>query len=247
MSLHLWPTLAWQEIKQRYRRSVLGPFWLTISTALFVAGMGPLYGVLMSQREDEYIYSLAIGFIVWFYIASLITEGCHTFIAADGFVKQTRLPLTVHAMRVVWRNLIVLAHNLVILIPVWAWYQPHLNWSLLSAPFAILIIAVNGIWISLLLGLLSARFRDVPQIVSGLLQLFFFITPILWRSEMLTTYQWILDWNPFFHLIELVRAPLSGRPLPVDSWINVSIMSFAGWGLALACFARYRARIAYWL
>ncbi len=247
LSLHLWPTLAWQEIKQRYRRSFLGPFWLTISTALFIAGMGPLYGALMGQDTSRYIHFLAVGFIVWLFISGLITEGCQAFISAEGFIKQTSLPLTVHAMRVVWRNVLVLAHNFVIVIFVSAYFVPPWDWGLLSAPVGVFIIALNGIWLSLLLGLLSARFRDIPQIITSLVQLLFFITPIFWRPEMLSTNRWITDWNPIFHLIELVRAPLLGNPVPATSWLVALAMTLLGWLFALAFFARYRARIAYWL
>ena len=247
LSLHLWPTLAWQEIKQRYRRSVLGPFWLTISTALFIAGMGPLYGALMGQQTGQYIHFLAVGFIVWQFISSLITEGCQAFIAAEGFIKQTRVPLTVHAMRVVWRNVLILGHNFVIVVLVSAYFLPPWDWGLFTVPLGVLMIAVNGIWLSLLLGLLSARFRDIPQIIASLAQLLFFVTPVFWRPEMLATHRWVTDWNPVFHLIELVRAPLLGNHVPFASWLVVFAVTLAGWLFALAFFVRYRARIAYWL
>ena len=110
-----------------------------------------------------------------------------------------------------------------------------------------MIIAFNGIWLSLLLGLLSARYRDIPQIITSLAQLLFFITPIFWRPEMLSTNRWIADWNPIFHLIELVRAPLLGNPVPATSWLVALAVTLSGWLFALAFFARYRARIAYWL
>ena len=246
-SLHLWPTLAWQEIKQRYRRSLLGPFWLTISTALFIAGMGPLYGALMGQPASQYIHFLAVGFIVWQFISGLITEGCQAFIAAEGFIKQTRLPLTVHALRVVWRNVLILAHNFIIVILVSAYFLPSWNWGLLTVPAGISVIALNGLWLGLLLGLLSARFRDIPQIVTSLVQLLFFVTPIFWRPEMLTTNKWVADWNPIFHLIELVRAPILGQPFPAASWQVAIVVTAGGWLVAIAVFARYRARIAYWM
>lgn len=245
-SLHLWPTLAWQEIKQRYRRSVLGPFWLTISTALFIAGMGPLYGALMGQPTSPYMHYLAVGFVVWLFISGLITEGCQAFIAAEGFIKQTRVPLTVHALRVVWRNVLILAHNFIIVILVSAWFLPPLNWGVLTVPAAIFVIALNGLSLGILLGLLSARFRDIPQIVTSLVQLLFFVTPIFWRPEMLATHSWVVDWNPIFHLIELVRAPLLGNPAPAASWLIATCVTVLGWLVALAFFARYRARIAYW-
>ncbi len=165
-SLHLWPVLAWQEIKQRYRRSVLGPFWLTISTALFIVGMGPLFGALMGQSTAQYVHYLTVSFIVWIFISGLITEGCQAFIAAEGFIKQTRVPLTVHVLKVVWRNVLILAHNFVIVVLVWAYFSPRWSVDLLTVPAGVFLIACNGIWIGMLLGLLSARFRDIPQIIA---------------------------------------------------------------------------------
>jgi ABC-type polysaccharide/polyol phosphate export permease len=247
LSLHLWPTLAWQEIKQRYRRSVLGPFWLTISTALFIAGMGPLYGALLDQPPAQYAHYLAVGFVVWLFISGFITEGCQAFIAAEGFIKQTRLPLTVHALRVVWRNVLILAHNFIIVILVSAWFMPSWGWGLLTAPVGIFVIAVNGLWLVILLGLLSARFRDIPQIITSLVQLLFFVTPVFWRPEMLTAHRWVADWNPVFHLIEIVRAPILGHPVSAASWLVTCGVTVLGWLVALTFFARYRARIAYWI
>ena len=245
-SLHLWPMLAWLEIKHRYRRSLLGPLWLTISTALFIGGMGSLYGVLLGQPRSHYIHYLAVGLVVWIFIAGLITDGCQTFIAAEGFIRQTKLPLTVHALRVVWRNILILAHNFIIVILVSAYFLPSWNWGLMTAPAGVLVIALNGLALGLLLGLLSARFRDIPQIVASLVQLLFFVTPIFWRPEMLTTHQWVADWNPIFHLIELVRAPILGSPVPAASWEGALVVTVLGWLVTFAVFARFRARIAYW-
>lgn len=245
--MHLWPALAWQEIKLRYRRSVLGPFWLTISATLFIAGLGPLYGALMKQDLAGYIHYLAVGFIVWQFISALITEGCQTFIAAEGFVKQTSLPLSVHAMRVVWRNTLIFAHNCLILAAVSLYFSPPWDWGLISSLAGALLIALNGFWASVLLGLLSTRFRDIPQIIASLVQLLFFLTPVFWRPDMIERHQWVSDWNPMFHFIEIVRAPLLGHALPGHSWLIAATVTIAGWMVMLGFFARYRARIAYWL
>ncbi len=245
-NFHLWPMLAWLEIKHRYRRSLLGPLWLTISTALFIGGMGSLYGTLLGQSRSHYIHYLAIGLVVWIFIAGLINDGCQAFIAAEGFIKQTSLPLTVHALRVVWRNFLILAHNFIIIILVSAYFMPSWDWGLLTAPAGILLIALNGLALSLLLGLLSARFRDIPQIVASLVQLLFFVTPIFWRPEMLATHQWVAEWNPVFHFIELVRAPILGNAVPIDSWRVALTVTVLVWFVTLTVFARFRARIAYW-
>src|SRR5215813_4912720 len=94
--IHIWPMLGWQEIRQRYRRSLLGPFWLTMSTGAMIAGMGPLYGRLLNQPISEYFSYLAIGFVIWILMSTVILESCTVFIAAESFIKQIRLPFTVH-------------------------------------------------------------------------------------------------------------------------------------------------------
>ena len=103
LSHHVWATLGWQDIKQRYRRSILGPFWLTISTGIMVAGIGFLYARIFRQETADYIPYLASGLVVWTFLAGLINEGCQAFIASDQIIKQVRLPLTTHVSRVVWR------------------------------------------------------------------------------------------------------------------------------------------------
>src|SRR3989304_5582475 len=112
--VHVWTMLAWQEIRQRYRRSTLGPFWLTISTAAMVGGMGPLYGLIFGQDLSWYFPYLAIGFVVWQLMASIINDSTQVFIGADQFIKQIKMPFSIHVLRMVWRNAIIFAHNSVI-------------------------------------------------------------------------------------------------------------------------------------
>jgi ABC-type polysaccharide/polyol phosphate export permease len=246
-SIYIWPTLGWQEIKQRYRRSVLGPFWLTISTGAMIGGMGPLYGKLLNQPISDYFSYLAIGFVVWILIASLITESCQVFIGAEGFIKQIRLPFTVHIARLIWKHLIIFAHNLVIVAIVLVFYRPSWNWQVLLTPIGVLIIAFNGIWVGLLLGALCARFRDIPQVIASLVQVAFFLTPVMWKPTMLGKYEWTVMWNPLFHFLEIVRAPLLGGTISLAAWGAVILMTLSGYVLMLLFFARFRSRIAYWI
>ena len=146
LSIYIWPMLGWQDIKQRYHRSVLGPFWLTISTGAMIGGMGPLYGRLLNQPIADYFSYLAIGLVVWMLISNLITESCQVFIGAEGFLKQTKLPYTIHILRLVWRNLIIFAHNLIIVAVVLLFYRPEWSWHIWLMPLGILVIALNGIW-----------------------------------------------------------------------------------------------------
>jgi len=244
----LWATIGWLDVKQRYRRSTLGPFWITLSVAIFVGGLGLVYAGLFGQPLAEYLPYLGTGIIVWMLIAALITDGCATFTAAEGAIKQVPVPLTVHVFRAVWRNLIIFAHHSVILVVLVMVFPVPIGWSALLAVPGIVIVSLFGVALALSLGVLSARFRDIPIVIANLVQLVFFTTPILWRAEALPPdRQLIASINPFHYLISIVRDPILGVPPPIWYW-GVAIASTAiALAVAFAVFARYRARIAYWL
>jgi ABC-type polysaccharide/polyol phosphate export permease len=245
--VRVWSLLGWQEVRQRYRRSILGPFWLTISTGAMIAAMGPLYGKLLNQDVASYFPYLAISLVLWMLLASLTQDACQVFIASEGYIRNLKLPLTVHVIRVLWRNLIIFAHNLVIAVIVYAMLAPPVGWHLIELPVGIAIIAFNAIWLSILLGMVCARFRDIPQIVSSLVQVAFFLTPVLWKADMLGRNVWAAEYNPYFHFLEVVRQPLLGASASMQSWIFVGGVSLAGSLFTLVFFARFRARVAYWV
>lgn len=246
-SIYIWPMLGWQEIRQRYRRSMLGPFWLTISTGILIGAMGPLYGRLFGQDISGYFPYLAISLVAWQLIATSVNDLCLAFIAAEGFIKQIKLPLTIHVLRVVWKNLIIFAHNLVIVVLVLLLFPPPLSWHLLLFPVALLFIVANALWVGILLGLMCARFRDIPQIISSLMQVAMFLTPVMWKADMLGRNIFAAKLNPLFHFLEIVRQPLLGGAIPTLSWFVVIAITCGGYLVMLAVFARFRARIAYWV
>lgn len=243
----VWGILGWQDIRQRYRRSVLGPFWLTISTAIMVGALGFVYSGLFKQPLSEYLPYVGVGMIVWALISSVANESCNVFPAAEGMIKQIRLPLTVHVCRMVWRNIVIFLHNAIILVVIYLMFGKGFHADLLTLPLAVLVLAVNGVWVGLLLGIFCTRFRDIAQIVANMIQLLFFVTPIMWSPTILGDRGWIATYNPAYHYIELLRAPILGHAFPVMSWGVVLIITVTGLAVALAALARYRHRVAYWL
>ena len=244
---HLWSVLGWQDIRRRYRRSLLGPFWLTISMGVLVGALGTLYGTLLKVEVAEYVPFLAVGFIVWTFIQGVVTDGCTAFINAESIIKQVGLPLSVHVYRVVWRNLLIFFHNAVIFVVVAAAFVVWPGWTGLLALPGLILLCLNLLWAGLLLGIVSARFRDVPPIVASVVRILFFVTPIIWMPELMPERALVLDFNPFFHLVELVRAPLLGQVPGLGSWLVASGFVLGGWVVTVELFRRYRRRIAYWV
>ena len=246
-AFRLWGSLGWLDIRQRYRRSTLGPFWLTISMGVLVGGLGMLYAGLFRMDVADYLPFVAAGLILWGLISGLITEGCDAFIRTGDLIKQVNTPLSVHVYRVVWRNLIVFAHNVVIYVVAAVWFSIQPGWAGLLILPGLALLCLNGVWMGLLLGLVSARFRDVPQIAASVVQLAFFLTPIIWKPELLPERAFVLDLNPFFHLVEVVRAPALGQAPGLVSWLAAAGITLGGWLVTLLMYRRYRWRIAYWV
>jgi ABC-2 type transport system permease protein/lipopolysaccharide transport system permease protein len=244
----LWFTIGWMDVRQRYRRSTIGPFWITLSLGIFVLGLGIVYGALFRQDLKTYLPYLATGMIVWSMIATLISEGCQTFIAAEGAIKQVPVPISTHVYRLVWRNLIIFAHNFVIYILLAAVFRIPVGLASLLAIPGLLLVGINGVGFGLILGTLSSRFRDIPLIITNLVQLVFFTTPILWRADTLPPDRiWVALANPFYFMIEIVREPLLGNLPNPNYWLVTVLITLANLAVGAALFGRFRSRLAYWL
>ncbi len=244
----LWSLLSYQDIKQRYRRSMIGPFWITISTGIFVAAMGPLYGTLLGQDSSSYIQHLAVSLILWFFISSTITESCTTFIGAEGMIKQIALPASIHIFRMLAKNILILVHNAVVVVLVLILYPPVSYSNLWLLPLGLFFLIVNLFWISLLLALLGTRYRDTAQIVTSVMQIMFFLSPVLWKPSMLSAENLIfIQYNPLYHFVEILRSPLLGTEVNLLSWSAAALLMFAGCAITFHVFSLFRSRIPYWL
>lgn len=245
----IWALLGWQDIKQRYRRSVIGPFWITISTAVMVVMLGVLYAGLFNQPLAHYLPFVGVSLVAWALVSTILNEACTVFIVSESMIKQVRAPLTVHVCRMVFRNLLIFGHNAVILLAIYLLFWKPPTWQLALVPLAIAVYALNGVWVGIVLGTLCARFRDIPPIMQNIVQVLFFLTPIMWQPQLLEArgMDWIARLNPLHHFLEILRAPLLGYPFPLASWLTVAACSLAGAMLALATLRRCRHRVAYWL
>ena len=245
---HVWALLGVSDIRLRYKRSRFGQFWITLSMAFFVAGIGAVYGGLFHQNVHEYIPYLAVNMIVWTFIQTSISESCQAFIEAAPYLRQEALPKSTFIMRVMVRNTIALGHNVIII--------PLVFLLFLYAPSAVAVLALPGLVLVMLgvamastcLALLCTRFRDMPQIIGNLLQLAFFVTPIMWHVEQLGQNAFYVEvFNPFAAFLRVVSEPLLGHvPAPgtyLTVLVSLGVLTLVAW----PCFAKFRARIVYWL
>lgn len=239
--------LSWQDVRQRYRRSTIGPFWITISNAVLIGVIGFVFGKIFNA-SSEFLVSLTIGITLWMLISSCILEGCRSFIDAEAIIKQLPIPLFVHIERVVTRNLFIFAHNAVIIPIVMVFAGKEGSWLMLLSLIGLGLLIINLLWIALLAAILCTRYRDLPQVIANTLQIIFYFTPIIWIPAFLGGGDnWMLNYNPFYHLIAVVRAPLLVHWPSLANWAASILLALFGWTLTLTFFNRYRRRIAYWL
>jgi len=240
-------TLGWLDLKGRYRGSFLGPLWLTLSTAVMVGALGFLYSTLFHENLHEYLPFLALSLVLWNYIQTLVSEACACMTSSEGMIRAIRLPFSLYAGRTVLRNVLILLHNIVVLVAVYLIFQIWPGATALLALPAFAVWLVDSLAVALLLGAFCARFRDVPPIVASVLQIAFFVSPIIWRPEMIVHGRRWLPLNPFFSLFEIVRAPLLGDLPAAGAVVGALFYSVLVCGLGWLLFVRVRGRLAFWI
>jgi ABC-2 type transport system permease protein len=251
----LWGHLGWQDIKQRYRRSVLGPIWITISMAVTAIALGILYAGLFGNDLSVQLPYILVGFIVWAFISGCVLEGTEVFIANEGLIKHLPAPLSVHVYRLIWRQTLLFAHNMIVYLVMLFVFPRPLSWTVLLAIPAFLLLMINGAWVALVFGIFTTRFRDLTPIIQSLVQLTFFLTPIVWiyddflhsPNPAIAQRARLAELNPVLHFVEIIRRPLLGQQQVLHYWIVVLVITVVGWALALFVLRRYRSRVSYWV
>ncbi|HJU32422.1 MAG TPA: ABC transporter permease [Hyphomicrobiaceae bacterium] len=243
----IWTILGWNDIRQRYRRSTIGPFWITLSTGILIVGLGFIYSHIFKTTIETYLPYLALGFIVWGFISTVTNETCGAFLDSEHILKQIRIPFSVFVLRVIWRNFIVFLHTIVLFVPISIVFGIVPGWTSLLALPGLLLVVLNQFWLGTILAVFSARFRDVPQMVAAVTQVAIFATPIMWPVSALGDHTFVADINPLHHMIDIVRAPLLGEVPGALSWLVALGLNAVNMLLAVALLQRASKRLVYWL
>jgi ABC-type polysaccharide/polyol phosphate export permease len=243
----IWSRFAMHDIRQRFRRSVLGPFWITLSLGIMVGALGLVFSTLFQQDMRQILPHIATGLIFWGLLTGCIGEGTTVFIGNDSYIRNVPLPLSVHVYRMLARNVIVWAFNMVIYFGILLVFGINPGWQVFWVFPGLLLFALNMSWMALAAGILSTRYRDIPQVIMNILQVVFFVTPVFWSVDSLPNRPAFVHFNPIYHMLEVVRSPLLGKETPLESWVFVLAMAIAGCGLTAYLYRRAYARIAYWV
>jgi ABC-type polysaccharide/polyol phosphate export permease len=237
---------AWLDTVCRYRRSRIGPLWETINVLVSILGVTLVSSsVLGSGSLVQAMPYVGLGIISWSAIATVITEGTTVFTKHASHIRGTSMGIDLYVGRTVFGSLITFCHHLilyafgVLLLPI------DVHWTNLLAIPGIVLFYANAMWIVPFLGLLCARFRDIEQIIRNLVQLAFFVTPVFWKYDAISAdRKFIVDYNPLFYFLEIIRDPLLGQVPTVRAYLVVVVGTAAGYLLLYVAYRSLRARLA---
>jgi len=247
---NLWKSLswAWLDTVCQYRRSRIGPLWETINVLVMLIGLTVVSSSVFGSSIFAIIGHAGIGIIVWSAIASLVFESPGTFVRNCGYVTNSMLSIDLYVGRAVFKTLITFSHHFVIFFVGVLFGLVPIGWvSLLAIP-GIVLLFVNGFWVAMALGLICARFRDVEPFVRNIMQLAFFVTPVFWNYRQISVdRRYLVDGNPLFYFIEIIRKPLLGEVPPPSFYGAVLGVTVCGYALAYYVHRRMRRQLAFYL
>ncbi len=239
---------AWSDTKAKYRRSMIGPLWLTMSTLTFVFGYSILAGFLFKRPIAEFIGYIACGVITWQLISRAFNEGSQVFVSGASEITSINVNLLTFPIKLIFSCLISLAHSLpIVLIIILFTREINLNTLMVIPGFLVLSVTLFGVVLGL--STLSARYRDLQQFTAMVIQFCFYMTPIIWKPEMLLggDGKWVVLLNPFYYALSIVRLPLLGEVVHSYIWLGMMASMVVSLAFGITTYAFFRQRIPFWV
>jgi ABC-type polysaccharide/polyol phosphate export permease len=247
-NVHLWTGIAWIETVQSYRRTLLGPLWITINLAIFTVAMTLIYGALFSMPTREYAAFVACGMIAWSWNNALLSDLGNTFINYSAFVRNSPINKAIFIWTAVYKQVINLCHHMIVYFVLVAVGVVKLSvYTLLFFP-AVVVMFLISIPITAFMAIIFTRYRDLQRLVASTMIVFFMITPIFWQTHMISGWRTALYlFNPFYYLVEFLRMPLMGLPPdPLIVGVVLGLLVFF-WIAGAAFYKRYERYVVFWL
>jgi lipopolysaccharide transport system permease protein len=243
----VWHLLGVQQVRQRYVRSRLGQFWLLLSTALMIGAMSAVWSLLYNQNLRELMPSIGTGIIIWNYFSQVLIDCTTIFVDHGNFYRNQKMNFSVSIYAVMYKNTIMLVHNMIIVVALIIIFRVPINWYDLQLIPGLLLTWITMLWFGFLIAMLCVRYRDVIQLINNWLMVLFFISPVLWKRDFIPSeYRFLADYNPLAQFLELLRNPMLGMPVESYTWITTSVIAFGGAVLAVPIIGRYRRRVIFW-
>jgi len=242
-----WSSLASADIRSKYRLSTFGSLWITTTTGAMALGIGLFYGQFFGQDMHNYLPYFTANIVTWTFISSVLSDASGSLVGAGNLIGSSQMPIVFHILRMLQRNFIIFLHNAIVLAAVW----PFVRWPLYSSALlslaGLILLYLFLIGMSVVVAIICARYRDIPPLIQVIIQFLFFLTPIIWYPEQIKTGAEILKLNPVTCMLMIVRDPILGRPMEIQTWIIAIGLSATSLIAGSLMYVRYRRRIAFWV
>ena len=243
----VWFRLGLSDTVSKYRRSILGPLWLTLGMGITVAGIGSFWTIIWGVELKTFFPYFTAGLLIWNFIVGCLIEGSFCFVSQSQVIRAAPNPLFLYPLRLAVKLSITFAHNFIVYLIVAIIFRVQLNvYSLLIIP-GIFLLFLFAVGTSLLFGIIGSRFRDFPPTIEAIVPLFFFITPVIWFNDVLGSRAILSTLNPFSHLIDILRKPMLGQNPTLTNYAFTISTIFIIWLLGFKLFSKYRNKITLWI
>lgn len=248
--IKLWPfysRLGLDDIRQRYVRTAIGPFWMIINSSVWILVLAMISASLFKQDLSKTFPFVAAGMYGWLFISACLSESCYTFLNHSWLLTTSALPVSFHLYRHLVRISVTFLHYipmlLCILMICGVWPSLMTLW-LIPVVLSFIVLAL---WLGVVLGILTMRYRDVPHMVTTVASILPIVSPIAWSRDLLQQYLWLADFNPIYHFVEVLRAAALGTAVPWTSWIAVMAVNACGLCIAFVLYVKQRTRLVMWV
>ena len=235
------------DLRRRYARSLLGQFWLTLSTGITIMIMAFVWSVLFKSPLKEMLPHLAVSIIIWQFIAGVVIDATTLFTSSNHMLLSQRLVCSTVVYASVYRNFLILLHNLVIIPIVFLILGVPFTLQILLIVPALILILISSVWITYIVAALSVRFRDLANLLNSFMQLAFYVTPVIWKPGFMVGHEWVIWINPFAYYLSIIRSPLLGEAIVLFEWGVVGLITLVGLMLSVVFIGKYRRKLLFWL
>jgi ABC-type polysaccharide/polyol phosphate export permease len=243
---HIWTHLGFLDLRMRFRRSAVGPGWVFLNLSVLVVAIGFIYANLLGQDARQFVPYLTAGLILWTYLTNSIVEGGNAFVNCEGYIKQISLPIYLYVLRAFVSVALTAGITSMAFVLVALFYRIPMSAGTLFAVPGLLIVLAASLLLITIFAHLNTRFRDIAHMATVLLQVLFYATPVIFPADLLLRRRpdlaFVIELNPMYHLIEVVRHPLlTGAPAAAQSYTAagmILVVLLAGAAAVIAVFQR---------
>jgi lipopolysaccharide transport system permease protein len=217
--------------------------------AVQIVAIGLVFGLIFGREISDFLPFIAVSLILWNFISSSILDGMMSFITGEAILRQLPLPHHAHVIRSIWKNILMLSHNVVILPIVFLVFLKSPTWNLVLFVPGFLLATLFLFAATYILGLMTTRFRDMQQIIASVMTVVFYVTPVIWQPSLIPsgTAHLLLGLNPFYHFLQIMRLPILGQAPTFENWSLAVLMTFVTGLVAYLASKKYKNRLAYWV